>query len=756
MQNNFLEKLYNKEYISKFLYELIEKSYSNIIPKDFDLDEYNEKILEKNYLKYKDYFLNMYEEIDNNIILDKDQIKAILADEDFSLIIAGAGCGKTTTIASKVKYLVDIKKVDPSKIVVMSYTKKACEELSNRIVYDLSTPVNVMTFHTLGMMYIREIFKERKCHVVDNNQREHIFYEYFKTNIFPYKNKIKEILDIFIDVNQGSKKFVFGNHFINNYDKFQNFDDYFEDNKRTKYLETLDLKTYIKEKIEKDINREEPVTIKGELVKSKGEAIIANFLYLNNIEYYYEKIYKETMDNNRTYKPDFTIEINGEPIYIEYFGLSEETSNSDYKRYKKIMEQKEEYHKKHHNKFIKLTCMNESDLINALKTKLLSFNIKLKPRSQKEIFYQMLDNNKTSQIFLYKKFLYDTIDTIKSSLNRENYREIVLTYLNKLNGEEKELANLQFKYINDFYSYYQKKLYGAEIYSFDFSDMIYYANRYLYRVGNNNNLNFDYLIIDEYQDISRDRYEFTKNIVLKNQAKVIAVGDDFQTIFSFAGSKIDYIYNFNKYFPGAKLFKISKTFRNSQELIDTTGKFIMKNKKQIRKDLISLKHLYKPIRFILFESNYEYDTLKDLIKKIHRKNKNHEITILGRTNKIINRCFLDDDLKDGIGTRIEFVGLEDLILDGMTIHKAKGISSDEVILIGLDDNFPKSNQSLFWLKALFFDFPEEEEIPYAEERRVFYVALTRTKNYVYLLVNKDPKKRSPFINELYNLIENNH
>ena len=229
MQNNFLEKIYNKEYISKFLYELIEKSCPNIIPKDFNLDEYNEKILEKNYLKYKDYFLNMYEEIDKNIILDKEQIKAILADEDFSLIIAGAGCGKTTTIASKVKYLVDIKKVDPSKIVVMSYTKKSCEELRNRIFYDLSTPVNVMTFHTLGMMYIREIFKNHKCHVVDNNQRENIFYEYFKNNVFPYKNNIKEILDIFIDVNQGSKRFVFGNHFLNNYDKFKNFDDYFED-----------------------------------------------------------------------------------------------------------------------------------------------------------------------------------------------------------------------------------------------------------------------------------------------------------------------------------------------------------------------------------------------------------------------------------------------------------------------------------------------------------------------------------------------
>ena len=281
--------------------------------------------------------------------------------------------------------------------------------------------------------------------------------------------------------------------------------------------------------------------------------------------------------------------------------------------------------------------------------------------------------------------------------------------------------------------------------------MIYYANLYIFKIGKNNRLNFDYLIIDEYQDISRDRYEFTKNIVKRNNAKVIAVGDDWQTIFSFAGSKIDYIYNFNKYFEGAKLFKINKTYRSSQELVDATSNFIMKNKSQIKKELLSTKNIYNPIKFILFDED-EYQTLKELILKIHKKNKDHKITILGRTNRIINRCFDDSDLKDGIGTRIEFLSHGDIVVDGMTIHKSKGITSDEVILIGLDDNFPKDKTGIFWLKSLFFDFPEDEEIPFAEERRLFYVALTRTKNYVYLLVNRNPLKRSPFLNELYNLV----
>ncbi|MBQ9072784.1 MAG: UvrD-helicase domain-containing protein [Bacilli bacterium] len=749
MKEEFLNKLNNHKYISTLLFNNVKKEVKQIIPQNFNLEEYNNKILNQNYSRYKSYFDNMYNEIDPNIHLDEEQVKAILTDEDYSLILAGAGTGKTTTMASKVKYLVDIQGVDPSKILVMSYTKKATEELEKRIVIDFDIPTNVITFHSLGLMYVREIFKNRKCYVVDDNIKDKIFYNYFKTQIFPHKYKIKEILYCF-DTDK-SKEFILGKHFIDNYYKYRTYEEYFEAYKKKKLKEVIDLKSEIKNRIDYRINSENPTTIKNELVKSKGEALIANFLYCNSIDYHYEKIYKEVMSENRTYKPDFTLELGGDLVYIEYFGFS--TYDKDnLNRYNKIKKMKEDYHKNHNTKFIKLDYDKEENLILRLKEELLNMGFKLTPKSDEEIFYSLLSKNPLAPIFKLKDFFYKTIELIKSSPNRKQYYNIVQKYIGTLNKEEQKIAQLQFKYINDFYLYYQNELFGVDNYGFDFSDMIYYANLYINKIGNNNNLNFEYLIIDEYQDISADRYEFAKNIANKNKAKIVAVGDDWQSIFAFAGSKIKYIYNFQKYFPGAKILRINKTYRNSQELINYTGNFIMKNQDQIKKDLISSKQINNPIKFVLFDELEEYETLKKLILKIHSKQPNHKIMVLARTNRMIEKCYDDIDLKDDIGTKIKFVGYNDLDIDGMTIHKSKGLTSDEVILIGLNEKFP-SNHSTFWLDNLFRPNIKDESIPFAEERRLFYVALTRTKNNVYLLVNKNSKYRSPFVNEIYQTIK---
>ena len=190
----FLEKLNNQEYISNYLFDSVK---SEIDLNNFELDKYNEEVLEREYIKYKDYFESMYKGIDDNIILDKEQIKAILADEEYSLVIAGAGTGKTTTMASKVKYLVDIKKVDPSSIAVMSFSKKAAMELEKRIIDDFGIPAMVTTFHSLGFMYIREIFKNHKCYVVDKEIQHQIFLDYFKEKIFLDKERVREVLEIF-------------------------------------------------------------------------------------------------------------------------------------------------------------------------------------------------------------------------------------------------------------------------------------------------------------------------------------------------------------------------------------------------------------------------------------------------------------------------------------------------------------------------------------------------------------------------------
>ena len=746
MRSEFLNKLNNQEYISKNLYLKVLEKDKMIIPINFDLDKYNERVLEQKYILYQDYFNNMYKDIDNNIKLDKEQVKAILSDEDSALIIAGAGTGKTTTMASKVKYLVDVKHIEPSQIVVMSYTKKATEELEKRINIDFGINANVTTFHSLGFKYTRSIFSDHKCYVVDENIKNKIFLEYFENKIFNDKNKVKEIIQLFNA--DEDNKWLFGSFFLENYNKYVSFDDYFDAYKKHKISEVGDLDSMLDSMIESSLNKEHIYTIKGELVKSKGEALIANFLFCNGIDYEYEKIFPNMVSYNKTYKPDFTLNLGGEDIYLEYFGLSN-YEQDEMHRYEKVRKIKEDYHKKHHTKFIKLDYNYNEQLLFNLKKQLIDMGFIFKPKSPAEIYNAILNQRPCAELFKFKNLLYDVISQIKSLENRELYKEKIIDFINKKDTLIQERLSKQFDYINDFYLYYQNYLFGREEYGFDFNDMIYYANKYIESLNTLENDDVKYLIIDEYQDISSERYVFTKHICDMCGAKIVAVGDDWQSIFAFAGSKIEYIYNFQKYFPNSKLLKITSTYRNSQQLIDYCGKFIMQNTSQIKKELVSNINIEKPIKFIPFEDNDEYEVLKKLILKIHFEKPEHNILVLGRTNNIINKCYNDPQLLDSVGTKMQIVGYEDIDIDLMTIHKSKGLTADEVILIGLSNNFPLEHQNDFWiLNILKTDVPIES-IDFPEERRLFYVALTRTKNNVYLLVNRNPKLRSKFIEELY-------
>ena len=272
----------------------------------------------------------------------------------------------------------------------------------------------------------------------------------------------------------------------------------------------------------------------------------------------------------------------------------------------------------------------------------------------------------------------------------------------------------------------------------DFDDMIIKATEcaHLY------NKKYKYIIIDEYQDTSFIRFNLVKKILEKNDANLMVVGDDFQSIYKFTGCDIDLFLNFKTYFKDSKIMKIENTYRNSQELISVAGDFIMKNKRQIRKNLKSSKHIKYPIEIYFYKNKYE-DFIK-LINLIYESN-NGEILILGRNNFDID--FL---LKKG-EFRLEndciiYIKNKNIKLKYLTGHRSKGLESNNVIILNLTNRllgFPNKIKSN---KILSLVSNSCDTYPFSEERRLFYVALTRTKNKVYLFVDK--YNESVFVKEL--------
>ncbi|MBQ9182005.1 MAG: UvrD-helicase domain-containing protein [Bacilli bacterium] len=243
--------------------------------------------------------------------------------------------------------------------------------------------------------------------------------------------------------------------------------------------------------------------------------------------------------------------------------------------------------------------------------------------------------------------------------------------------------------------------------------------------------NYKYIIVDEYQDISKNRFIFFKKLIDYNNSNFIGVGDDFQAIYGFSGSNIEYFTNIGNYIPDIKILKLINTYRNSQELINVAGKFILKNNKQINKKLISKKHITSPI-ILICDRGVEFIKILEFFNK----NKVKSVGILSRfnfgLNKYINLLKKEDDHYIYKNLKIYFT----------TVHKSKGLEYDEVIILNLNNGtygFPSKKKN----KKIFSQY-ETNDI--YEERRLFYVALTRTRNRVYILYNK--KNKSSFIKEI--------
>ena len=721
---------------------------------DAVVDARNDEFMRRKMLEEKAYLDSILKDVDPKIRLDEDQRKVVLCDEDYTLVIAGAGAGKTTTVAAKVKYLVEKNGIDPSQILVVSFTNKAVQELREKVNRDLKIPCPITTFHSTGHAIIRKQTDE-KLTIVDSSKLYFVLQDYLKRAVFTNDSLVDNLI------------LFFASYFDAPYEG-ADLNSFFANIAKSNYA-TLrsDLNEFKTEVI--DTRTKKSITIQNEILRSRQEVEIANFLYLNNIDYTYEPIYKyNILHARKPYTPDFVIRQGDMEAYIEHFGITEDGRNNRYSEdalaaYKAAINDKITLHKNHGTRLI-YTFSEYDDgrpLLEHLKEQLESCGFELKPRSNKEIMEKLVSTEENR----YIRRLLSLICRFISNFKTNGYK--VDEFSRMYHSTQNVRSRLFLDVCNECYLEYERYL--RENHAVDFQDMINESARILREVEEmKTKLDFRYIIVDEYQDISRQRFDLVSALSKVTDAKIIAVGDDWQSIYAFSGSDIDLFLRFEQKMGHARLLKIENTYRNSQEVIDIAGNFIQKNEKQIRKELRSPKRITDPVIIYTYDGTYKkpgvdsnkvganYElahavevALEQIIEYNKEEGKDPKSSVL-----LLGRFGFDGDKleKSGLfeyidrGNKIKSVKYPFLNITFMTAHASKGLGYDNVIIInGKNETygFPSKIEDD---PVLAFVIKGDRSIDYAEERRLFYVAMTRTKNRVFIIAPE--KNPSEFLLEI--------
>lgn len=739
-QNDLQEK-----WVEKFLTYYADIENFKEVPST--IEKHNRSYIERHLQSEKDYLDNILKKVDPVINLDEEQREVVLSDEDYTLVVAGAGAGKTTTVAAKVRYLVERKGIKPEQILVISFTNKAVGELKDKINKGLGIKCPVTTFHSAGYAILRKKDAAGKM-IVDSGFMFNVINNYLKGSILEQPELVDKLI------------LFFGSYFDAPYEG-EDLNAFFN------YISKADfstLKGNMSEYTEEIINRRtgRRLSIAHETLRSAQEVEIANFLYLNNIDYKYEKPYKyNILRAHKPYTPDFTLTQGDRVVYLEHFGITEDGRNSRYnaeqlERYKKAINDKVLLHRQHNTELIyTFSAYNDGrPMLTHLEEQLIEHGFVLSRRSSKEVFEKIINTEENKYILKLVKLICTFIQNFKTNgYTVEKFYEWNAQSTN-------ERTRLFLDVAQQCYHEYAKRL--KEKRAVDFEDMINESARILnQQLISGKTLDFKYIIVDEYQDISRQRFDLTKALSQICNAKIIAVGDDWQSIYAYAGSDISLFTKFKEVMGYGQELKITKTYRNAQEVIDIAGGFIQKNSLQIKKALVSPKHIQDPVIIESFTEDVDRKqtkgkggkfymigkTIEGIVSKILQENRDSSILLLGRYgfdayNLSRSADFVYDEKSGGVKSK-KFPGVK---IEFMTVHRAKGLGFDNVIIINARNDlygFPSQIQEDPVLKYVV---KEDYSIEYAEERRLFYVALTRTKNRVYIVAPE--QNPSQFVTEL--------
>jgi len=676
----------------------------------------NQKFLEKELTSYRVFF----DKVENNPLTESQRL-ACVVNEDNNLVLAGAGSGKTSVIIAKAGYLIQSGFAEPHEILILAYGRKASQETDERIKEKLPhiEGVTTSTFHKLGLDIIGQVTGE-KPRVSKLQEDTAEFYKLINGIISELTRLDKSYNQRVID--------YFATHLIPYKDEFE----YAQQGDYFTALKEGDLQS-IKSRIQWAAIRSGRKSLQQETLKSFEEVVIADFLFVNGINYQYEQPYEvptATAEKSQ-YQPDFYLPEYG--VYIEHFGVSRDGKTPpfvDQLMYTQDIEWKRGLHRQHQTTLVETYSyeMKEGTLTDLLYSKLEKHGVKFNPLSFQELLQLLVDIGEEKKATRFTKLITTFLDLFKQSgRSLEEVRNRASQH------SDKARFHVFLDVFEPIFTGYTTVLNGSG--TVDFSDMIRNATafvqegRYFPR--------FKYILVDEFQDISAIRAALVKALVDKGEDTVLCcVGDDWQSIYRFSGSDISYTGRFEQFFGHTKRVPLDKTFRFNNKINEFATTFVTQNPAQLKKDVSS--HTSVATNAItLIEYYQDVDrAIEHCVEDIKASHPGPaSIFVLGRYT------FSKPNFLQTMARRYPVYRF---IFD--TVHGSKGKESDFVIVVDVNDDHYGFPSKILNEPLLDLVLPEPEPHEHAEERRLFYVAITRAKHHSYILY--DTEKPSIFIKEV--------
>jgi DNA helicase-4 len=661
-------------------------------------------------------FQSLFDSIEQHPLTEAQRRACVIADDN-NLVLAGAGTGKTSVVLGRIAYLLMSQLAEPAEILALAYNRDAAAELAERVRTRIppgraSGEGAVRTFHAFGTDVIAAV-EGRKPSISklaeDEAARD--------------KFVISAIEQLLAQPEYRHDFFEYGFHHV---EPFRSIFDF----------PTL-------EAYERDLVGRELRTFSGDLVRSTEELRIANWLTQHGVRFRYEARYPvDTSDRqHRAYKPDFTIERPGDrrgPVFLEHFGIDEAGSPPSFftpaqaERYKADIIWKRALHREYKTTLLETYSheFRRGVMYANLAERLQDAGITLQPRSDADCLVIL----RTSHVVTTTSLFFSELIPLCRELDGE--RDMAAR-LAAVPGRDQHRTLLLWRLLKPVLSLYEEALAAAG--EIDFAEMLHRALRYV-RDGSYVST-FQHILVDEFQDISELRASLVK--ALRDEvptARLFCVGDDWQSIYRFSGADVSFTSRFADRVGAGTTLALDRTFRFNDKIGEVAAAFVTRNPAQTMKVITSTRTVSAPAVSLVSTSETRR-TLGEVLAQIgawsQARGEHYSVRILARYRHEL------EGLSEPAKATAKEHGLEVVL---STVHAAKGLEADFVIVVGVcqgRNGFP-AEKPTDPFRELFL--PQPEPFEFAEERRLFYVALTRARHRVYLLYDKHDCSR--FVEEL--------